>query len=162
MTDAHTQPRMVTRDGFTVMGTEIRTTNELEGDPATARIGEHWQRFYGDAIAERIPNRTDDAVTYGVYTDYESDDRAAYSQLIACEVRDGASSPSDVRTVRVPGGRYLVFTGIGEPPGVVMQTWSSVWRHFAGDTRDERAYTVDFERYDRRDPGRVEIYIALK
>ena len=29
-------------------------------------------------------------------------------------------------------------------------------------TRDKRAYTMDFERFDQREPSRVEIYIALR
>ena len=58
---------------------KVRTTNEAESDPTTAQIGAHWQRFYGSALADRIPNRTDEAVLYGVYTGYESDHRGAYS-----------------------------------------------------------------------------------
>jgi len=37
-----------------------------------------------------------------------------------------------------------VFTGKGELPGVVIQTWGAVWQYFEEQTRDKRAYTVDF------------------
>jgi predicted transcriptional regulator YdeE len=43
-----------------------------------------------------------------------------------------------------------------------MQTWGSVWQYFERETRHKRAYTLDFERYDQREPSRVEIYIAVK
>jgi predicted transcriptional regulator YdeE len=162
MSDHGAYPRLAICDGFTVVGTEIRTTNELERDPATAQIGAHWQRFYRDALADKVANRDDAAVTYGVYTDYESDDRGAYAQLVGCEVRGGGQVPLGMRTLAIPGGRYLVFTGTGELPAMVVQTWARVWQYFEGEAREERAYTVDFERYDQRDPSRVEIYIAVK
>jgi predicted transcriptional regulator YdeE len=155
-------PRVEVCDEFTVVGTEVRTTNEAESDPTTAQIGAHWQRFYESALADRIPNRTDGAVLYGVYTDYESDYRGAYSHLIACEVsNDGRALPA-MTTLTIPRSKYLVFTGNGELPGVVIQTWGAVWQYFERDTRDKRAYTVDFERHDQRESSRVEIYIAVK
>lgn len=92
MSDRDTHPRAEVCDEFTVVGTEIRTTNETESDPATAQIGAHWQRFSASALADRIPNRTNAVIVYGVYTGYESDHRGAYSHLIACEV----SEPSHV------------------------------------------------------------------
>ena len=93
MSDQGAHPRAEACDEFTVVGTEIRTTNDTESDPATAQIGAHWQRFYATALADRIPNRTDGAVLYGVYTGYESDYRGAYSHLIACEVSNGGNVP---------------------------------------------------------------------
>ena len=162
MSDSGAHPRAEVCDEFTVVGTEVRTTNEAESDPTTAQIGAHWQRFYESALADRIPNRTDGAVLYGVYTDYESDYRGAYSHLIACEVSNGGRALPAMTTLTIPRSKYLVFTGNGELPGVVIQTWGAVWQYFERDTRDKRAYTVDFERHDQREPSRVEIYIAVK
>ena len=65
-------------------------------------------------------------------------------------------------TLTIPRSKYLVFTGNGELPGVVVQTWGAVWQYFEQEARDKRAYTVDFERYDQREPSRVEIYVAVK
>jgi predicted transcriptional regulator YdeE len=162
MSDSGAHPRLEVCDEFTVVGTEIRTTNEAEDDPTTAQIGAHWQRFYESALADRIPNRADTAVLYGVYTGYESDYRGAYSHLIACEVNAGGEAPPAMTTLTIPGSQYLVFTGNGELPGVVIQTWGAVWQYFEQEARDKRAYTADFERYDQREPSRVEIYIAVK
>jgi hypothetical protein len=67
--------------------------DEAESDPTTAQIRAHWQRFYESALADRIPNRTDGAVLYGVYSGYESDHRGAYPHLIACEVSNGGNVP---------------------------------------------------------------------
>jgi predicted transcriptional regulator YdeE len=44
----------------------------------------------------------------------------------------------------------------------VVQTCGAVWQYFEQEARDKRAYTVDFERYDQREPSRIEIYIAVK
>jgi predicted transcriptional regulator YdeE len=65
-------------------------------------------------------------------------------------------------TLTIPGAQYLVFTGNGELPGVVMQTWGAVWQYFEQEARHKRAYTADFERHDQRKPSHVEIYIAVK
>jgi predicted transcriptional regulator YdeE len=97
-----------------------------------------------------------------VYTGYESDHQGAYSHLIACEVGNGDAAQPHMTTLTIPESKYLVFTGNGELPDVVMQTWGAVWQYFERETRDKRAYTVDFERYDQREPSRVEIYIAVK
>ena len=100
MSDSGADPRVEVRGEFTVVGTEIRTTNEAESDPATAQIGLHWQRFYENALVERIPSRTDADVLYGVYTGYESDYRGAYSHLITCEVSEGGTRWVSDRRVR--------------------------------------------------------------
>ena len=55
-----------------------------------------------------------------------------------------------------------MFTGKGELPSAVIQSWGAVWQYFEEQTRDKRAYTVDFERFDQRGPSRVEIYIAVR
>jgi len=161
MKDEHAEPRRETRGAMAVMGTQVRTSNEPEGDPVR-QIGSHWQRFYGEGLAGRIPNRTDTNVVYGVYTHYESDYRGPYSHLIACEVGDSANVPEGMSALTIPAAEYLVFTGVGEMPAVVMETWRAVWQHFEQSSRDERAYTVDFERYDQREPSRVEVHVAVK
>ena len=161
MSDSVAHPRAEVRDEFTVAGTAIRTTNENERDPATAQIGAHWRQFHEGGVADRIPNRANAAVLYGVYTGYESDHRGPYSHLIACEVSNGGTPAPAMTTLTIPPSKYLVFTGNGKLPGVVVKTWGAVWQYFERETRDHRAYTVDFERYDQREPSRVEIYVAV-
>ena len=63
MSDSEAHPRVEVGDEFTVVGTEIRTNNEIESDATTAQIGAHWQRFYGSALGDWIPNRTDAATS---------------------------------------------------------------------------------------------------
>ena len=82
--------------------------------------------------------------------------------MIACEVSNGGNVPPAMTTLTIPREKYLVFTGKGELPGVVIQTWGAVWQYFEEQTRDKRAYTVDFERFDQREPSRIEIYIAVR
>ena len=116
MSDSDADRRVEVRDEFTVVGTEIRTTNDTESDPTTAQIGAHWQRFYESALADRIPNRTDGAVLYGVYTGYESDYRGAYSHLIACEVSNGGNVPPAITTLTIPREKYSCLPAKGSSP----------------------------------------------
>src|SRR5437588_13018533 len=40
-------------------------------------------------------------------------------------------------TLTIPREKYLVFTGKGELPGVVIQTWGAAWQYLEGQTRDK-------------------------
>lgn len=46
---------------FQVAGLTARTTNREENDPATARIGALWNRFFGEETYRATPHRTSDA-----------------------------------------------------------------------------------------------------
>ena len=45
MSDEDARPRTEIREAFAVVGTEIRTNNEAERDPATTRIAAHRGQF---------------------------------------------------------------------------------------------------------------------
>jgi predicted transcriptional regulator YdeE len=149
---------------FTVIGIEARTSNAKEATP-DGIIGKQWQRFFGEGIGERIPDRGD-ATIYAVYSDYASDHHGEYSFFIGAKVKDGAASPAGMVVKRVQAGRYAVITSEKGPfLRVVPAVWQKIFR-LEDEGKLKRAYQSDFEIYDHRarDPqnGQVDIYVGLK
>ncbi|MEN3339634.1 MAG: hypothetical protein V7647_3310 [Acidobacteriota bacterium] len=150
---------IVTVPSSTVIGVTARTTNRAEADPSTARIPALWRRFF--EIEPAIPNRTDPNVVIAAYTAYESDHTGEYSLVVGAEVNSPAEVPEGLVRVILPSARYLVFTAEGAMPDALIRTWMDIWRYFSEAALHRRAYTTDFERYDKRQPARADVYVAI-
>ncbi|GER17332.1 GyrI-like domain-containing protein [Variovorax boronicumulans] len=140
-------------DAFRVAGLTVRTTNREEIDPATARIGALWNRFFGEQTYESTPHRTSDTRIFSVYSAYESDAHGAFDMTAGVAVSDGANS------VAIEAGDYLVFTGRGEMPQMVIATWQRIWQYFEAHPEIVRRYRSDFEAYEG--PDAVAIHIGV-
>lgn len=109
-------PRLETLEQMTIIGTEIRTTNEAESSPGTAKIGANWEKFSRESLS-RIPNRRGEDIVFGVYTRYAGDYRDEYSHIAGCEVSEGTSAPGGMIAITIPAAKYLVFTAQSECQG---------------------------------------------
>ena len=147
------EPTRQHHDAFRVAGLTARTTNREENDPATARIGALWGRFFGEQTYESTPRRTGDSRIFGVYSAYESNAHGAFDVTVGVAVSGGESS------VAVEAGDYLVFTGQGEMPQMVITTWQRIWQYFEAHPTIARRYRSDFEAYEG--PDKVAIYIGV-
>lgn len=141
------------QEAFRIAGLTVRTTNRSEMNPATAHLGALWGRFFGEKIAESTPGRTGDERIFGVYSAYESDAHGAFDVTAGVAVSGGAGS------VAVEAGDYLVFTGQGEMPQMVIATWQRIWQYFEAHPEIARSYRSDFEAYEG--PDKVEIHIGV-
>lgn len=148
---------LVLRDGILVEGVSVRTTNADEMDPARARIGGLWQRFFAEGPAAEAGA---DAV-YGLYYQYESDGSGPYTLLVGRERASGTRVTPPFGRARILPGRYLVFRSRGELPAAVIAGWQEVWAFFGRPGGPPRAFTTDFELYDPRFPQEVRIHVAL-
>ena len=155
------EPKLVRHPAFQAMGLATRTTNALEMNSATARIPTIWQRFFAENVGAAIPHRTHPQNLLGVYTNYVSDHTGEYSMIVAAEV-DERTDQTGLTYLTVPVTNYLVFSASGAMPQTVVETWQRVWAYFTPGAAHQRAYTVDFERYDAARPDFIEIYIAIK
>lgn len=143
-------------ESFEVAGFVIRTKNVDEMDAATAKIGNLWQQFYGEVGASLSP----ESKVYGVYSNYESDASGEFDVTAAADVLVGQGR-AGTEAVRVKAGNYLVFSGEGEMPGVVITLWGQIWQYFnESDCPHQRAYQSDFEYY--KSESQVEIYIGIQ
>jgi predicted transcriptional regulator YdeE len=148
------EPRLVDVQPFVVSGISVRTVNSDEAEPSKARIPGLWKRFMDEGIAEKIPGQVPDSPVYGVYSAYESDASGPYTLTAGIAVTEPAPG---FESVNVVGGRYLVFEGTGEMPGVVVATWLRIWSYFDGSTRYRRRFATDFEA----NPGPTQVAIHV-
>lgn len=147
------EPTRQHHKAFTVAGHTVRTTNAEESDPATARIGPLWRRFFSDPELQGLPQRSDHAHNYGVYANYESDDRGAFDATAGVAVSQGG-------TVQVEAADYLVWGGHGPMPQAVLAAWQRIWVYFDAHPEVRRRYVSDFEAYTS--PTEVEIWIGVE
>ena len=139
-----------------ITGLCVRTKNSDEMVESSAKIGKLWREFNG-VVANKMKAG---AFTYGVYYQYESDFTGEFNVLAGADLIEEAAQ-ADLMSVSITAGKYIVFTGKGEMPKAVIDTWSDIWNYFsATDCAHKRAYTTDFELY--KGFNEVEIHIAIK
>ncbi|WLP95140.1 GyrI-like domain-containing protein [Psychrobacter sp. M13] len=158
-------------------GISIRTTNNAEISHDTAKLGRLWQKFHQNHVSHLAQG----ADIYGIYHNYESDDLVGAFDVVASwkaedEQTEGenvlsaesvlsAAHSSDVVSVTIPAGKYLVFSEEGYMPNTVMNAWEKAWEYFHDrDCKHTRTFGVDFERYveGNLEYGQVELYIGIE
>lgn len=158
-------------------GISIRTTNNDEISHDTAKLGRLWQKFHQNHVSHLAPG----ADIYGIYHNYESDDLVGAFDVVASwkpddEQTEGenvlsaesvlsAAHSSDVVSMTIPAGKYLVFSEEGHMPNTIMNAWEKAWEYFHNrECEHTRTYNVDFERYieGNLEYGQVELYIGIE
>ncbi|MGI4851224.1 MAG: GyrI-like domain-containing protein [Janthinobacterium lividum] len=150
-----------------LVGTTCRTSNELEFNPLTAKIGQTLEYYFQNGLSEKIVNRKTPGITYCVYTDYESDWTGSYTYFVGEEVTSFSDVSENLSELVIPSQHYTKFTSeAGTMPKVCIEMWQQIWQMTAKDFGSERAYLADFKAYDDRakDPTNtiLDIYIGLK
>lgn len=142
----------VTIEPFQLIGIAIKTTNT--NGQAAEEIAQLWQRFLGENILEKIPNKVDNTV-YSLYTDYEGDHTAPYTAIIGCKVLQLDSIPEGMTGKAFEGGNYVKTTAKGDlMQGLIVKEWANIW-----EMNLDRAYTADFEVFGEKaqNPNDAEI-----
>lgn len=148
---------------FDVIGIKTRTSNSEEMNGG-GKISGLWNRFYGEQVANTIPDKQGQEV-FAVYYDYESDFRGRFTLLVGMRVASGTKPPLGMEYITVPAQNYTHFpTEKGEMPGNIITTWKKIWdTTVKGDLK--RKYSYDLEVYGEKaaDPKSavVDVYIAL-
>ena len=153
-------PELQSRDEFAVIGIAVRTSNEAEMRSSDARIPALWNEYFATGVTARIPNKTPDQSTFAVYTEYESDHTGLYSLVLGQQVSSLNQIPDTMVGLKIPAGRYLVFSADGPVPDAIVAAWREIWTYFQGNPDYKRAYSSDFEVYGTV-PNTAEIFIAL-
>ena len=158
-------PLPVQVPAFEVAGISVRTCNSDELDPATARIGGLWDRFFSQSWERNLPAAGQDGRIFGVYSDYETNAHGAFDVTAgvaaAPPVGTGGvgNTPDAVRVIPIQAGSYLVFSGEGPMPQMVIDIWGQIWRYFADNPQVQRRFGTDFEAYSG--PDQVAIHIGI-
>lgn len=141
-------------EAFQVKGIKVRTCNQDESSPDSAKIGGLWQKF-----TEQVsPLMAEFSDNYGVYTNYESDHTGHYD-ILACTDTLKSQPDFELTSVTIKRGQYAVFSASGPLPETVISLWQQAWEYFTSEQCEEtRAFTTDFEHYE---DDKVSVYIAL-
>lgn len=139
-----------------VVGISTRTNNFAPD--MGEKIGQLWQQFYDENIYPKIPN-TANAKALGIYTEYEADEKADYTVMVACEVSE-TSDGFETRLIKA--GKYAKFVVKAEQDQVfaeVAAAWHDIWQMVL-----PRSFDADFEEYQEslEKDAEVHIYIGLK
>jgi predicted transcriptional regulator YdeE len=147
--DTDMNPKAVQRDGFTVVGIAVRTSNAEQMTPARP-IGKQWERLMGEGLLAAIPNKEDGKIV-AVYLEYTSDKDGEYTYLLGARVTKAENLPTGMVAKKVPAGRYAVFTSERGPvQKVIVDLWRRVWATPKNELGGDRTYKADFEVYDER------------
>ena len=136
-------------------GISTRTNNENEKNEETQKIAPLWEKYEVDNIHYKTLDKARNTSFYGVYSNYESDVNGDYDATVAVEVTKSKNNP-----MIIENKKYLVFKKEGELPDSCTDLWAEIWDYFENNSKYERAYTVDFEKYSKVDV--IEIYISIK
>lgn len=136
-------------ESFIVTGFSVKTQNKDEFNETTAKLPGLWQQFY---TSELVINDN----IFGVYSSYDSDANGPYTVTVGVE---STYAQTQLSSVTIQAGSYLVFQGTGPMPAAVIETWQRVWAFFETNTEHRRKFISDFEAYSG--PEQVAIYIGL-
>ncbi len=158
-------PKVLEKDGFTVVGIAARTSNAREMT-ADGVIGKQWGRLMQEGLLAKIPNKADQNII-AAYTDYASDHDGEYTFLLGARVTSDADVPAGMVAKKVPGGKFARFTSEkGPAPKVVPELWMKINSLPKTAIGGDRMYRADFEIYDERamDPRdlQMDVYIGVK
>lgn len=122
-------------------------TNNFKDDDIMQKITDMWK-----GASSLLNNQ--DAITYGLYSDYESDYKGDYSLSAAIEGSNNESS------IEIPSSsKYEIFRVDTSDEFGILKVWKEIWdREEKGIL--ERAYLYDFEKYYPN--GQIEIHIGIK
>jgi predicted transcriptional regulator YdeE len=136
-------------ESFLVTGFSVRTQNSDEFNEKTAKIPSLWQQFYSSELAGS-------AKLFGVYSNFESDENGPYTVTVGAA---STKEQSQLSSVRIQAGNYLIFQGTGPMPQTVIEAWQRIWTFFQKTTEYRRNFISDFEAYSGSD--QVAVYIGV-
>lgn len=138
-----------------IVGFSIETTNEnMQG---LKDIPETWKKLFESPQWHKQQSQGVGKV-YGLYTEYQGDETKPYVFMAGFE---SIAAEQGLEHRKCIAGKYAKFSIVGDPAQVVYPLWQTIW-----STPLERAYTTDFECYEKPvvqgEAQRIEIYISIK
>lgn len=162
--DSNMNPKVIQKDGFTVVGISARTSNGKE-TTTDGVIGKQWGRFMQEGLLAKIPHKADSAIVV-VYTDYANDHNGEYTFVLGARVTSDADVPAGMVVQKIPAGKFAVFTSEkGAAQTVVPELWMKINSLPKTAVGGDRVYRADFEIYDERatDPQNLQMdaYVGI-
>lgn len=122
------------KDSFFVAGLETDINYNEPDHQGTAPIGGLFDRWYGEALGERIPDQVNKGMVYGMTHESTEEDTAKY--MVGVEVTTLSNIPVGFVGRRFYGCEFAVFDTTLE-----METSGEFWRYFYGTWLGETGYS---------------------
>jgi AraC family transcriptional regulator len=155
--------RIVEKDGFSVTGFEMRTTNTENQE--TGCIAKLWERLIADGTLETMGKSAGPMGMLGICHDFRpSNESFAYAVCVETPKGGTGSFPSGFREILIPKATYVIFEADGPIPASIAEVWKNAYAEWFPSSEYEHAGTPDFEAY-LGDPGKVrkcEVWIPIK
>ena len=161
------QKTLVKRPQISLVGLCVRTSYDQELDKMEGKIFPCVQKYFHQALFEKIPHRKKAGTTFCAYTQYESDYKGAYSYFIGEEVESfDHPLPEGFQKLVIPEQQYVKFTNGPAPmPDVIVKAWNEIWKLPPEEMGGHRRYHTDFEIYDERAADHqniiLDIYVGI-
>ena len=147
-----------------LVGISVRTSYQQEIDKIEGNIFPCIQRYFHEALFEKIPNRIKPGTTFCAYTDYQTDYKGVYTYFIGEEVSlfDSSLEGKEFQKLIVPAQQYVKFSNGPAPmPDVIVKAWKKIWKMTPEEMGGKRNYKTDFEIYDERASDHQNIVLDL-
>src|SRR5262245_51632414 len=163
--DQAMNPKIVEKEGFSVIGISARTSNAKEVTEEGV-IGKMWGRLFQEGVLAKIPNKADQNII-AVYTDYASDHNGEYTYVLGARVTSDAEVPAGMVAKKIPAQKFAVFTSEkGPAQKVVARLWMKINSLPQTAVGGDRRYKADFEVYDERatEPENLhtDVYVGIR
>lgn len=146
------QKKETQKDEIKLVGISVRTSYQQEWKKMDGLIFPCVQKYFHQALWEKIHHRKQRGTTFCVYTEYDSDYKGAYTYFIGEEVSHfDHHLPENFQKLIIPAQKYAKFTTTPAPmPEVLISAWESIWSMSQKQLGGTRNYKADFEIYDER------------
>ncbi|HSW86195.1 MAG TPA: effector binding domain-containing protein [Rhabdochlamydiaceae bacterium] len=157
------QQTSIAKPEIKLVGICVQTSYQQESDKMKGNIFPCVQRYFHQALFEKIPHRTKPGTTFCAYTDYENDYKGAYTYFIGEEVSSfDTSLPEGFEKLIIPEQQYAKFTTNPAPmPDVIVNAWQTILEMPPTKLGGKRRYQTDFEIYDERAADHQNIVLDL-
>jgi AraC family transcriptional regulator len=149
------EPKIVQKDGFTVVGAKMRCTTD-----DTSKIPQLWGQLM--ARMGEIPNLLGDGNSYGVMDNYD-EATESWDYVAAFEVSEVEDVPEGLVSLEIPAQTYAVFTCTMP---TIQETYSIIYEQWLPQSEYEHAPTPEFEHYPptynpEDEDSQFEVYIPV-
>ncbi|WP_019216622.1 GyrI-like domain-containing protein [Legionella tunisiensis] len=152
------EPYLIHVQNFIISGLCIRTKNDNEFDPQSAKLPKLWEQFYNQDIVKKFQREQSDLPIFGVYSNYDSDFTGFYTVTAGIEMK-GKQRPPEFNSISIETGNYLIFENRGSMPQAIIKIWQEIWQYFSSTRPLRRTYITDFEIY--KNPEECAVYIGV-
>lgn len=162
------QQILVEKPEIKLVGLSVRTSYSGELDKMKGLIFPCVQRYFHQALFEKIPHRKRPGTTFCAYTGYDSDHTGGYTYFIGEEVESFDDLLSeDFHRLTIPSQKYAKFTTKpAAMPDVIVNAWEEIWKMPPAKLGGSRCYDTDFEIYDERAADHnhiiLDVYVGIQ